>query len=374
MRHIRIYLIFAALCVLQFATTEGKLIKKSTVAVNIAAEEKALWHQDARPTRSLRQTTWQEIHARQVSSASPHYKRQMASAVPVVYPSCSSNPNPGSYAVARYPQTEIVGGDSYTPSGYLYGYNNATNESGCLRICQGVGGCIGYFYRPDSSHCYVKSNWTPTSFSTTSSGAVSSGAVSGLLTTCAAAASAGVPATISKVCCDANMAAVLTYPTCSVTNPGSVAVARYQQTDYNGGASSVTNLTYTALTEAACLRICQGVSDLSYTADSTPPQSMVGLLGSCNAAMGKGGFKTCPTTQTTGGVAVARYPQTELTAYTSGYDTAYLTTTSADAQAAGSVTGIMGSCINAAVKGISTSYDRSVDFNDICCDAPLTGY
>jgi hypothetical protein len=57
----------------------------------------------------LRQTTRQEIRAREVARDSPNYKRQMASAVPIPsYPTCG---NTGTISVAFPAGVEIVGGD-----------------------------------------------------------------------------------------------------------------------------------------------------------------------------------------------------------------------------------------------------------------------
>jgi hypothetical protein len=62
------------------------------------------------PSPSLRQTTWKEINDRQVSRMNPKYKRQMASSVPSVFPTCSVA-YPGTIPVARYTQVELNGSD-----------------------------------------------------------------------------------------------------------------------------------------------------------------------------------------------------------------------------------------------------------------------
>lgn len=104
MRHTFFQFIFAALCAFQLAATESKWNRRSNFA------GKAFEEQDLAPSPRLRQTTWKEIHARRVSRTSPNYKRQMASAVPSVYPTCSVASS-GTLAVARYAQTEITGVD-----------------------------------------------------------------------------------------------------------------------------------------------------------------------------------------------------------------------------------------------------------------------
>jgi hypothetical protein len=65
---------------------------------------------DPPPSPRLRQTTWQEIQARQVTRTSPNYKRQMASPVPITYPYCDV-PYWGDIPVARFGNMEPIGGD-----------------------------------------------------------------------------------------------------------------------------------------------------------------------------------------------------------------------------------------------------------------------
>lgn len=62
----------------------------------------------AAPSPRLRQTNWNDIKARQELRMSPLYRRQQASAVPSV--TCPATYNP-TYAVARYPNVDILGGD-----------------------------------------------------------------------------------------------------------------------------------------------------------------------------------------------------------------------------------------------------------------------
>lgn len=94
------YLILAVLCVLQVDAAPSLRNRGSN----------SVGKGDLAPSPSLKQTTWKEINDRQVSRTNPNYKRQMASAVPFVYPTCSVA-NPGSISVARYTQVELIGTD-----------------------------------------------------------------------------------------------------------------------------------------------------------------------------------------------------------------------------------------------------------------------
>ena len=70
----------------------------------------------AAPSPRLRQTSWNDIKARQELRLSPLYRRQQASAVPSL--TCPATYNP-TYAVARYPNVDILGGDVSVKAIYL---------------------------------------------------------------------------------------------------------------------------------------------------------------------------------------------------------------------------------------------------------------
>lgn len=103
MRLTRLLCIFAAFCILPFATAKPTKLRSSPHDV------KAKRDQDAVPSFRHRQTTWKEIKARQEMRKSPLYKRQQASATPappVNYPTC--NPFRPTVNVARYTATDIT--------------------------------------------------------------------------------------------------------------------------------------------------------------------------------------------------------------------------------------------------------------------------
>jgi hypothetical protein len=97
MRHLLVCLMLAALCVLQ--------VHASGIKWN-----RSFRNQGIASSPRLRQTTWKEINDRQVSRTNPNYRRQMASAVPFAFPTCSVV-NPGTISVARYVQVELNGND-----------------------------------------------------------------------------------------------------------------------------------------------------------------------------------------------------------------------------------------------------------------------
>lgn len=103
------FYVLAAFCVLPFATAKPTKVRLSP------HEARAKREQGAAPSFRHRQTTWQEIKARQELRKSPLYKRQQVSAVPTSapnYPVC--NPFRPTTNVARYTATDIT-----TPVGRL---------------------------------------------------------------------------------------------------------------------------------------------------------------------------------------------------------------------------------------------------------------
>lgn len=106
MRHFSHIQLFSILCALVAVSARSQWRLKSFLGQGNSTAELLI---SPPPTPRLRQTTWQEIKARQVTRTSPNYKRQMASPVPISYPSCEVNTYGGIF-VARFPNTEIVGG------------------------------------------------------------------------------------------------------------------------------------------------------------------------------------------------------------------------------------------------------------------------
>ena len=97
------FYVLAAFCVLPFATAKPTKVRLSP------HEARAKRQQGAAPSFRHRQTTWQEIKARQELRKSPLYKRQQVSAVPTSapnYPTC--NPFRPTTNVARYMATDIT--------------------------------------------------------------------------------------------------------------------------------------------------------------------------------------------------------------------------------------------------------------------------
>jgi hypothetical protein len=172
MRFIQSFYIVVAFVVLQLATAMPTKVRVSK------SEVKAKRDGDVVPSFRLRQTSYQEIQARQEMRKNPLYKRQMPSAVfvprSVSYPSCSVVQ--GNFPLARYPGTDIITPVSKAIPGPISSYSyfflvqpgagqfiSATRESECLELCEMYGSgvemggiCVGYVFAPSTEKCYLK--------------------------------------------------------------------------------------------------------------------------------------------------------------------------------------------------------------------------
>lgn len=105
MQRLLFYLMFAVLCLLQVNASGSQWNRRSKFVGNAARKA------EVEPSSRLRQTTWKEINDRRVSRTNANYRRQMASSVPFVYPTCSVL-HPGAISVARYNQVQLTGIDA----------------------------------------------------------------------------------------------------------------------------------------------------------------------------------------------------------------------------------------------------------------------
>ncbi|GHJ88173.1 hypothetical protein NliqN6_4575 [Naganishia liquefaciens] len=208
----------------------------------------------AAPSPRDRQTNRKDIRARQELRLSPLYRRQQASAVPSL--TCPATYNP-TYAVARYPGIDILGGDSWPTPGPLY----AGSENDCLNICLGIQGCLGYFYWAVNQGCYPKIELLPEVWSFDSVAARMEGSVTGLIGSCNAVNGAILPPFRSS-CCDSpatfELPPVYDGQVCTPYVDAPLSVARMPNTDlfgYDIPADGTINVAE-IYTESACIQTC----------------------------------------------------------------------------------------------------------------------
>ncbi|KAJ9101374.1 hypothetical protein QFC20_005255 [Naganishia adeliensis] len=171
----------------------------------------------------LRQTSWREIQARNALRKSPLYRRQ-ASAVP--YLTCQATYS-NLLGVARYPNVELYGGDVLPYEGSYF----AETETNCLDICQGISGCIGYFFFAVDQSCFPKAELALDGWTTETDGAAFEGSVTALIGDCATANGA-IISQFRSICC--NSPAVVDLSQCAVSVDAVTPVARLSNVDLYG--------------------------------------------------------------------------------------------------------------------------------------------